>query len=84
MLVLPGAIGIFTTILKKAGFELDLFVPEDIYGAISAAKKLAIRDRIRELKAFAIKAGNIDITAVWHKCYHDETPVKPCEPKQDI
>ena len=25
MLVLPGAIGIFTTILKKAGFELDLF-----------------------------------------------------------
>jgi len=25
MLVLPGAIGIFTAILKKAGFELDLF-----------------------------------------------------------
>src|SRR3989344_4774769 len=25
MLVLPGAIGLFTTILKKAGFELDLF-----------------------------------------------------------
>jgi len=25
MLVLPGAIGVFTTILKKAGFELDLF-----------------------------------------------------------
>lgn len=25
MLVLPGAIGVFTAILKKAGFELDLF-----------------------------------------------------------
>ena len=71
-------------------FSLDLFIPESVYNAIPAAKKLAIRDRIRELKSFAVKinAGTdneeLTVKAVWHRCTHDESIPKPCEPEQEI
>ncbi len=71
-------------------FNLDLFITEAVYNAIPTATKIAIRDRIRELKAKAVKinAGlpneEMTIKAVWHKCYHDEIPFKPCESEQEI
>ena len=69
-------------------FNLDLAIPEAAYNAIPAATQTAIRDRIRELKALAVKinegAANEEATvkAVWHKCHHDTGG--PCEPEQDI
>ena len=69
-------------------FTLDLAIPEAAYAAIPAATKTAIRDRIRALKALAVKinagAANEEMTvkATWHKCHHDDG--KPCEPEQDI
>ena len=71
-------------------FGLDLFIPEAVYNAIPVAKKLAIRDRIRELKALAVKVNSgkpteeLTIRATYHKCYHDEDINKPCDPEQDI
>ena len=70
-------------------FVLDLAVPEAVYNAIPAAKKFAIRDRIRELKALAVKinAGqpNQEVTtkATWHRCTHDEPNPQPCV-EQDV
>jgi hypothetical protein len=69
-------------------FTLDLAIPEAVYNAIPAATKLAVRDRIRDLKALAIKinAGQpneeMTVRATWHKCHHDSG--KPCESEQDI
>ena len=69
-------------------FTLDLAIPENVYNAIPASAKTAIRDRIRDLKAYAVKinAGQpneeMTVVAQWHKCYHDEG--KPCEPGQEI
>ena len=71
-------------------FQLDLAIPEAVYNAIPSAKKIAIRDRIRELKAFAVivnaGASNEEMTvkAKWHRCYHGDALPKPCEPEQDI
>lgn len=65
-------------------FVLDLAIPESVYNAIPAAKKTAIRDRIRELKALAVKinagAANEEATvkATWHRCTHDEGNIQPC------
>ncbi len=70
-------------------FMLDLAIPEAVYDAIPTAKKTAIRDRIRELKALAVKinagADNEEATvkATWHRCYHD-TGSQSCEPEQAI
>ncbi len=69
-------------------FILDLAIPEAIYNAIPAAKKTAIRDRIRELKALAVKinAGQANeemtVKATFHICRHDEGGV--CGPEQEI
>ncbi len=69
-------------------FQLDLAIPEDVYNAIPAAKKLAARDIIRELKALAVKinegAANeeMTVTAKYHLCRHDEG--KACDEAQDI
>ena len=71
-------------------FQLDLAIPEAVYNAIPVAKKLAVRDTIRELKALAVKInagkpnGEMTVRAVWHKCYHDEVPTKPCETEVEI
>lgn len=71
-------------------FSLDLFIPEVVYNAIPIAKKVAIRDRIRELKAYAVKINEgqpneeLTVRAVFHKCYHDENPPRPCELEQEI
>lgn len=64
-------------------FVLDLAIPEAVYNAIPVAKKTAIRDRIRELKALAVKINEgqaneeMTVKASYHKCYHD-TGSQPC------
>ncbi len=71
-------------------FSLDLFIPEIVYNSIPAVKKTVVRDRIRELKSYATKINEgksneeMTVRAVWHKCYHDEIPFKPCESEQEI
>jgi len=71
-------------------FMLDLAIPEAVYNAIPAATKKAIRDRIRDLKAKAVKINEgqineeITIKATWHKCHHDEGNQVPCEPENEI
>ena len=70
-------------------FMLDLAIPETVYVAIPSAKKLAIRDMIRELKSLAVRinagASNEEMTvkATWHRCHHDSGD-QPCEPEQEI
>jgi len=69
-------------------FSLDLAIPEAAYNAIPAATKTAIRDRIRQLKAYAVKinAGQANeemtVRAVWHLCRHDTG--ESCNPEQDV
>ncbi len=69
-------------------FTLDLAIPEAAYLAIPTATKTAFRDRVRDLKALAVKINSglpneeMTVNATWHKCYHDEN--KPCEAKQEI
>lgn len=69
-------------------FNLDLFIPEAVYSAIPAAKKTAIRDRIRELKALAVRINEgqpneeATVRAVFHTCRHDEG--LPCDPEVEI
>jgi len=71
-------------------FQLDLAIPEAVYNAIPAAKKLAVRDTIKGLKALAVRINEgkeneeMTVKAVWHKCYHDEEPTRPCEPPKEI
>ena len=71
-------------------FTLDLAIPEAVYNAIPTAKKIAVRDAIRGLRALSVKINEgqpneeMATKATWHKCYHDEIPVKPCGPEQDI
>lgn len=69
-------------------FSLDLAIPEATYAAIPAATKTAFRDRVRALKALAVKinAGQpneeMTIKAVWHRCRHDEG--ETCGDEQDV
>ena len=69
-------------------FSLDLAIPEATYNAIPAAKKLAVRDAIRDLKALSVKinAGQpneeMTVRAVWHRCHHDTGG--SCEAEQEI
>jgi len=71
-------------------FEISLAIPEEVYNTIPLAKKQAVRDAIRGLKALAVKinAGQpneeMTIKASYHKCYHDELSNKPCDPEQEI
>ena len=69
-------------------FTLDLAIPEAVYNAIPSAKKIAVRDGIRDLKALSVKinAGQpneeMTVKAKFHKCRHDEG--LPCDPETDI
>ena len=71
-------------------FQLDLAIPEVVYNAIPAAKKLAARNAIRDLKALAVKINvgqpneEMTVNAVWHRCLHDESPSGPCGPENDV
>ena len=59
-------------------FQLDLAIPEATYNAIPTATKIAIRDRIRQLRALAVKINEgqpneeMTVKATIHKCHHDE------------
>ena len=71
-------------------FRLDLAIPESVYEAIPLATKIAFRDRIRAMKALAVKINEgkpeeeAAVKATRHRCHHDETPPQPCEPEVDI
>ena len=71
-------------------FTIDLAIPSAVYDAIPTATKLAIRDRIRQLKALAVKINEgqpneeATVRATLHICHHDEVPPGPCEPEQEI
>ncbi len=71
-------------------FTLDLAIPKEVYDAIPSAKKLAVRNAIRDLKALAVKINDgtdneeMTVSATWHICHHDENPRLRCEPEQDI
>ena len=66
-------------------FNLDLAIPEKVFNAIPSARKLAFRDEVRALKALARKINEgkdneeMTVRGTMHKCYHDETPNRPCE-----
>ncbi len=70
-------------------FTLDLAIPFDVYNSIPATKKIAVRDAIRALKAYAVKinAGTdseeMTVRATYHICHHD-TGDRPCEPESEI
>ena len=73
-------------------FTLDCYIPSDVYATIPAAKKLAFRDAVRAIKAYARKinagAANEEMTvkATYHICHHDEPGnTIPCNiTEQDI
>ena len=69
-------------------FTLDLAIPEAVYNAMPIAQRVSIRDRIRELKAKAVKINEgspdeeMTVRAVWHRCHHDTGG--NCESEQEI
>ena len=71
-------------------FTLDLAIPKDVYEALPAAKKIAARDAIRALKAYAVKINEgkeneeMTVKATYHICHHDEGNMIPCKAEQDI
>ena len=80
-------------------FTLDLYIEEDLKGTLVAGVKVpnalaakipAIRQTIRELKAFATKVNEgkenqeTTVKATYHVCHNNENPTRPCEPEQEI
>lgn len=69
-------------------FTLDLAIPEAVYNAIPAARKLAARDAIRDLKALSVRINQgqpneeMTVIAKWHRCHHDTG--EACENEQEI
>ena len=69
--------------------RVELAFPEPL-APILANNITQIRQAIRDLKSFArnINAGTEleenTTLAVYHRCYHDEDPERPCDPEQDI
>jgi len=77
----------------------DGFLPEDPDGTLVAGIKIptafavkipAIKDKVHDVEAFVASMNRVlggeelALSATYHICYHDETPHKPCEPKQEI
>ena len=62
-------------------FAVDLWTPLPLPDALQA-KLLAIRDKIRQLKTYAVNTGEAAFHGKYHKCYHDEGGV--CEPEVEI
>ncbi len=68
--------------------NIQLAIPKDVYDSLPSAKKLAVRDAIRELKTMAVKVNvgqpneEMTVKACWHWCQHDEG--KSCDAEQDI
>ena len=65
-------------------FTLDLAIPEAVYQVIPSATKIEFRDRVRAMKALAVKINEgspneeMTVKATWHRCTHDEDPASPC------
>jgi hypothetical protein len=51
---------------------VDLFLKSDI-------EALAIKDFLMKYKDNFLRAGEEASSIIVHKCYHDETPPRPCE-----
>ena len=71
--------------------NIQLAIPKATYDAIPIAKKLVIRDAIREFKALAVNINegqpNEEMTTIanWQICYHNEgVNHPPCGPWQEI
>jgi hypothetical protein len=80
-------------------FQIDLFVPESPTGTLVAGVKIptalatkipAIRQAVRDLKAYAVKINEgenneeMTVLAKYHICHHNENPQLPCEPAQEV
>jgi hypothetical protein len=69
-------------------FSLDLAIPQSVFNAIPAARKLAFKNEVLALKALAVRinAGQpneeMSVKAQYHVCHHDEN--LPCEAEVDI
>lgn len=69
-------------------FSLDLAIPEKVFNAIPAAKKTAFKDRVRAMKALAVRINEgktneeMTVKASWHRCHHDTGGAY--EPEQEI
>jgi len=75
-------------------FRIDLFVPLDSktekVDSVLQTKIDTIKTSILDFRQYSQKinpgkeAEEDTTKAVFHKCYHDETPPKPCEADKDI
>ncbi len=62
-------------------FQIDLAIPMPIPDALQA-KLPAIKDKIRQLKTYAVNTGMFSFRAKYHICPHKEG--KLCEVEQEI
>ena len=69
-------------------FTLDLAIPKDVYNAIPKDVKIAVRDKIRQIKSYAVKINEglpneeMTVKATWHVCHHDTN--ESCEAETEI
>ena len=70
-------------------FMIDGFIPDPM-PQVLVDNLPEIRQRVRQLMSFCVNINegqpNEENTtkAVYHKCYHDEDPVRACDPAQNI
>lgn len=68
--------------------KISLYIPDAVYDALPAATKTAFRDRIREMKAKAVKVNEglpneeATVTATIHEHRHDIG--QECDPEVNI
>ena len=69
-------------------FQIDGAVPQDVYTALPAATKTAIRDKFLQLKALCRKINEgqpneeATVSFRYHICHHDTG--ETCESEKDI
>ena len=64
-------------------FAVDLWTPLPLPDALQT-KLPAIRDKIRQLKTYALNTGEAAFHGKYHVCHHDTDNTTPCEPEVDI
>lgn len=68
---------------KYIWFNIVLAIPMPIPQTLEN-KLPVIKDKIRQLKQYAVNTGEIAFSASWHICHHDEIPRKPCGEDYEI